>query len=425
MKHILKKLMIVAGILLYILFGILFVNESTRWMAEEYYKTLGSKAMDIALIVSKSYYLTDQEVAELRSLPFKEIVNHPANQRLSKLFAGGKFNNDFKYAYIMVRLNKDEIKYRVDQGHEEYYKAPAGTALDVLWLVDVIINSEEKNAASKQSTYYDDINRYSYIREYDMQVFEDKKSTYVISRDEYGNAFTGYVPFYTDENHFVGMLGVDIYFERFEQHTNEIRIVLLSVFLFPTIILTAVYTFFYVRKQRYNTSVAYNDSLTGLYNRRFLSYCLPRLLREHFRKRNFLSVIMVDVDYFKKYNDYYGHQKGDIVLYQVSQAILSVLRSNTDYVCRYGGEEIILLLPNTNLQGARAVAKKVKQAVEVLSIPHIVSEVSATVSVSQGIYSAIPRALGKEAEHKFIEHADQALYRAKERGRNSYVSYEE
>ncbi len=424
LKKIQYQLLFIA-ILLYIAIGVYTIYQITGWVTSEYYKTLGTKAMDIAEIASRSYYLTDSEVEELRALPFDDVRKHPANVRLNKLFEGGSYSQDFKYTYIMQKLNGDEIKYYVDESTAGHYMAPAGTPLNLFWLTDVIINSDERYEAENNPGYYDDVNRYSLMRGGDIAAYDARKTTYVVTNDEYGHAFTGLVPFYTVEGTFVGMLGVDIYFEGFQSHTANIRNAFTFVYLLPTIVLTVAYIIIYLKKYRRSSEEANTDPLTTLNNRRFLDNVLPRLVREHYRKHVPLSAIMIDVDCFKNYNDHYGHQQGDEVLIKISKVVSSVLRQNTDIVCRYGGEEIIVLLSNTDIWGAKYVAEKIKNTINNLFIPHEFSTAGHYVSVSQGIYSGVPESSNKETEQKYIEFADKALYNAKKSGRNSFSVYKE
>jgi two-component system, cell cycle response regulator len=132
---------------------------------------------------------------------------------------------------------------------------------------------------------------------------------------------------------------------------------------------------------------------------------------------------MIDVDYFKLYNDHYGHQQGDDALKRISKAIQSVLRERTDYICRYGGEEILVILTNTNLSGARIVTARINTAVNSLAIRHEHSVCSAIVTVSQGLYSSVPKSAN--SARNFISRSDEGLYKAKNNGRNQYIAIEE
>jgi diguanylate cyclase (GGDEF)-like protein len=158
------------------------------------------------------------------------------------------------------------------------------------------------------------------------------------------------------------------------------------------------------------------DGLTGIANRHagsdFLSREWPRAIRE----QNYFSVIMLDIDYFKLYNDTHGHLQGDECLKNVAQALRRGIHRPADLLVRYGGEEFIAFLPDTNREGAFIVASALKSEVEVMQLPHGSSKASPYVTVSVGMASAIPD-MNKPVE-VLIDSADRALYRAKQEGRN-------
>ena len=160
------------------------------------------------------------------------------------------------------------------------------------------------------------------------------------------------------------------------------------------------------------------DGLTGLFNRRYFDDNLLKEWKQASRDKTPLSLLIVDIDYFKNYNDCYGHLEGDICLRKVAQALYESLLRPTDIVARYGGEEFTAILPNTGSEGAIKVAQRMMDYVVELDIDHKESSVADMVTVSIGASSVFPT--GKLAVTSLLDRADKALYEAKENGRNTY-----
>ena len=168
------------------------------------------------------------------------------------------------------------------------------------------------------------------------------------------------------------------------------------------------------------SELALRDGLTGLINRRGFDEGLKQEWLHHSREAKPLSLLLVDVDRFKQFNDQYGHQAGDDCLRTVASAVNHAVRRPTDKVARYGGEEIAVILPNTSMAGAVLVAEHVRAAVETLHIPHRAnSGCGGSVTVSIGVATASAEA--ERTPHMaaaLLAAADGALYRAKDAGRN-------
>ena len=158
------------------------------------------------------------------------------------------------------------------------------------------------------------------------------------------------------------------------------------------------------------------DSLTKVANRRRFDEYLSQEWSRCAREKQTLSLILCDVDYFKYYNDSYGHQAGDQCLYQVAQGMAKSIKRPADVVFRYGGEEFAMILPFTIGEGALKVAQDVRKQIVNLKIPHDLSQVSEYVTLSLGVSSIIPNV--DSSPELLIAAADQALYEAKASGRN-------
>lgn len=163
------------------------------------------------------------------------------------------------------------------------------------------------------------------------------------------------------------------------------------------------------------------DDLTQIANRRRFDRYLTTEWRRLAREKQALSLIMCDVDHFKLYNDTYGHQAGDRCLQRVAQALSKVTKRPADLVARYGGEEFVIVLPNTNIQGAKYIAQQIRLQIESLKIPHINSSVDLYITLSFGVATCIPD--GKIDVHTLVSAADRGLYQAKELGRNRIVEF--
>lgn len=160
------------------------------------------------------------------------------------------------------------------------------------------------------------------------------------------------------------------------------------------------------------------DALTGLANRRYLDETLNNEWRRALRHETPLTIMMVDIDFFKPYNDSLGHLKGDQCLKDIATAISSIAARSGDLVARYGGEEFLLLFPMTNAQQAKIQAERLMNAIKKIAIVHPCSSVSPYVTISVGVATTIPRL--NDSISAFVSRADHALYQAKTNGRNQY-----
>ena len=172
----------------------------------------------------------------------------------------------------------------------------------------------------------------------------------------------------------------------------------------------------YKKAQAALEELSITDELTGLHNRRFFNEQLNLEWSRGIRSNEPLALILLDIDYFKQFNDTYGHMAGDDCLKSVARVLQHSLLRNSDITTRYGGEEFCLLLPNTDIEGAFKVTERIRSAMERLEIPHKASSASALVTLSDGIACLTPSSVGNPSE--LVALADEALYKAKALGRN-------
>lgn len=163
--------------------------------------------------------------------------------------------------------------------------------------------------------------------------------------------------------------------------------------------------------------LARRDELTQIWNRRAFNEQIAQLHNYSLRYQRPYSIIIIDLDHFKKYNDLYGHQKGDYVLKTVAESIEKTCRL-TDFVARYGGEEIMVLLPETGEEEAVKIAERIIKSVRELNIKHELNDDLDVITVSVGLATYLPDSSNQEGWEKLLKRADEALYHAKETGRN-------
>ncbi len=201
----------------------------------------------------------------------------------------------------------------------------------------------------------------------------------------------------------------------FEQTQN--RIALLTALTFVVSIIVAVIVI-RISTQRFTdiSRLTIIDGVTGSYNRRYFDLVIEEEWKRSMREHSPISLVMIDIDFFKAYNDKYGHQMGDICLYSIAKILGGQLKRASDFIARYGGEEFVIVLPNTNADHARVIAERLRQSVEEARISAGKTSVSKWVTISAGAVTAI--ADFHQASSMLIKAADQNLYQSKRNGRN-------
>ncbi len=172
--------------------------------------------------------------------------------------------------------------------------------------------------------------------------------------------------------------------------------------------------------QRQLEEYSYKDGLTKIANRRLFEDFYQREWQSAIRQNTALSIILLDIDFFKQYNDCYGHMVGDVCLQQLAQLLEGCIHRPRDLVARFGGEEFVLVLPETTLDGATIMAEKIIQTLAEAKIPHAASPIAAHVTASLGVKTIVPQQQDDAIE--FLKEIDQHLYQAKQKGRNRYLA---
>ena len=158
------------------------------------------------------------------------------------------------------------------------------------------------------------------------------------------------------------------------------------------------------------------DGLTQLNNRRRFDEMLDYEWSRSLRARHPIALVLMDIDFFKRYNDHYGHANGDECLKDVAHTLAASMKRKADFVARYGGEEFVCILPETEIDGALTAAERMRQSVFDINRPHMASEVADRVTISLGLVTVVPS--NKYSSLYLIEKADEELYKSKRSGRN-------
>ena len=171
--------------------------------------------------------------------------------------------------------------------------------------------------------------------------------------------------------------------------------------------------------------ISRRDGLTGLFNRRYFDEILSQEIGRAYRNHSPLSLLMIDIDHFKEYNDFYGHVAGDNCLVDIAHLISSSLNRKGDLIARYGGEEFVCILPNIDSKGAFAYAEKLQMFIQEKRIEHFASKLTYLKSVTVSIGVTTLPMLSRLTATDLVQRADNALYQAKKQGRNRVKYYED
>jgi len=200
---------------------------------------------------------------------------------------------------------------------------------------------------------------------------------------------------------------------------NFFVVITIKVLLYNRMVRNFVSTFEITQLNKKLEALSITDKLTNINNRRALEDYMDLLWKQCCRLKLPVTVLMIDVDFFKKYNDSMGHLEGDKALIAIAQCMKNQVKRETDFIARFGGEEFVCLLPYIEKIDAENFACELVQAVEGMKIPHPMNEVSKYVTISVGMAFVIPNE--NYVQTQLMDEADKALYKAKQSGRNRFV----
>lgn len=361
---------------------------------------LGKRAMSTAQIAANLVKVDKKLVNEMLQLDISKSRNHPQALAFKQKMGPLLSYNDIEYIYVEVKLPASKVRYFVKPQEEKKFGVPAGTPMQIFY----VLTSENESSYTERDRY--DVS--DYLRE---RAYAEKRPTYdSFFNSKWGNLMTGYAPLY-DENQFIGFLGVDISSKTFIKSMEHIRYIIIVSFG----ILVLLGGIFLYRVAHFLSKPMFKDGLTELFNHKYMKDRLTEEINRSRRYKRSLSILMLDLDFFKRVNDEYGHLAGDYILKKVSDLVRVGLREE-DIACRYGGEELLIILPETGLKEAIAVAERLRCSIEntCFLLPGINTPVQVTASLG------IAELTDEDTMDSLLKKADKALYLAKSSGRNRY-----
>ncbi|MEG0377785.1 MAG: GGDEF domain-containing protein [Eubacterium sp.] len=402
-------------IILFLIVGGSIVYFEYNWMTQFQYDTMGQNALNLAQIAANSLKITNDELENLEDLTFEETLTHPSNIALTNLFKFSQKDVTIKYAYIIRALPQDSIKYTVTEDDADFFDHPIGTPLDYIWLLDVIVNDNEQTDVNNTPDYYADKHRYTSAEENVRALDLAQKSGYTLWEDEWGSQIAGLAPIYTTEGQYIGLVGVDIYSTDFNAYRSKIIWMIVILLLFPAIILTAMYIHYHLSYRDKMRSLAYEDTLSKLFNRRYFNEKSLKLFEQASREQQNFVIIISDIDNFKNFNDCFGHQEGDTAIHRVAELFKRACIGINGFPSRYGGEEFVI---TGLMEHPEALAEQLRLEIESMNI-RLENGQNQSITMSFGICSGIPS--DDDTLDHYIHNADKALYKAKSLGKNTCV----
>ncbi|MDD3336086.1 MAG: GGDEF domain-containing protein [Eubacteriales bacterium] len=405
----LKSVFLIGTLLLMLFFvASYFAFSKSRSLIDEgYLASEGNAAENFAVLAAANIHLTDAQVAHLKQMSYEELLDSEENRALQKMMSNGSFATKVDYAYIMIHLKDDEVKYKVTSDVQDRYDAPVGTKLDIMWLLDVNVSEET------QRSQIDELHRYSYYIQEDAVIFGEAP-TYLYNSSEWGNHICGYAPLYTSEGRYIGVLGVELQTGDYESYRKQAFMAMGGVLIVSLLLLSLLFLYIYRKYRQLQFEKIYTDALTKIYNRSYYNNQLIKRLNRSYR-REWFALMIVDVDFFKKVNDTFGHEVGDETLVELAEIL--VKHFGREHVVRFGGEEFVIGLW---IDPMEQLAERLDGLFQRIA-EHRFSSREITLTVSLGCSYYQTQELHGWLLSDALHTADQKLYEAKGNGRNQYL----
>ena len=414
-----ERSLIYLGFLLLLVFvgiSVFTFYQSNKYIEKGYLDSEGSAAENFAVLTASNIHLTDEEVETLKSYSYEEMQHSVENEALYNMMDNDSFASKVDYAYVMVHLDPNEVKYKVTEENKDRFNAKIGTNLDIMWLLDVNVDPENQNEEDHQ----DELERYSYYIKEDAVILGEAPS-YTFNASEWGDHICGYSPLYSEEGTYIGAVGVELRTHDYNQYRNGAMWAMGILLLVSTFTLLALFIFLYFKYKKLQYDKIYTDSLTALYNRSYYNNQFIKRMNNSRENEPFFALMIADIDFFKKVNDTFGHEVGDEVLMEMGLLLTEVFGRTC--VIRFGGEEFVigLWVDNTEL-----IRKQLDFLFEKIAGRKF-SKQQIDISISLGCSYYETDDLTGWLTSGMLKAADYNLYEVKENGRKDYriVRYNE
>ncbi len=421
-----KPTLIVLSII-YLLVVLGFAVWSYNTVSSGAQAALGNKAMVLAVDIAEHLELDGPEYERLLSLDFDQLLKYPVNIEFEQKAREVMKYTDIKYIYLEAPVLDRPAKYKVEIGEENFYGMPQGTPLNIVFLLDAVIN-EKTRWDDTDGQWYTDKSRYTVLDRQFIEAYELRQPTSYINDDEWGTYITGYAPYYDNDGVYRGLIGVDLFLDAYLIYLHN-NVLMIAGFVLTLIVIGIFALCLSIRVKKAQdlaqekSILSDIDGLTEVFNRRHFLELMQQKWEQGERDQKPLALLIIDVDYFKDYNDRYGHLAGDKVLRLIAKVLISNVRQAYDLVGRYGGDEFMVLLHNSDLKTAKTIAENLIEKINDLQVEHQSSSDYPYQTVTIGLAAIIPTP--DTSMEVLFNRADNALYYGKEQGKNRVQAWDE
>jgi diguanylate cyclase (GGDEF)-like protein len=310
-------------------------------------------------------------------------------------------NYDIEYYNKMLTLFQG-IKRKT--GVSYIYTEKKISDTEVVYLIDGEVPGSEN---------FSPIGEVDELGEYERQAFQEGivVASPVIKDERWGNHLSGFAPITDpDTGNIVGLVGVNFSLKYVDKFISNIKLFIIAI-TFVSIVFTTIVSYKLLDSRR---KALYTDHLTGVYSKRYHEKALKKAIKKAQTSDEPLSLIMIDVDYFKQINDKYGHVAGDIVIKNIAQNIKKSIRTS-DFCSRFGGDEFIIILPDTDKERAKHIAQRIADEMQNLNY---VTKKELDIEIDLTLSIGIAQWTRDTTEIELVKHADRAMYLSKTSGRN-------